>query len=173
MSNDALRFPIGKHQGKDSYTTTEIQACIDRIESLPAKIEAIAKTFSATQLQTPYRDGGWTALQVIHHLPDSHVNAYVRVKLMLTEELPTIRPYDEGAWSKTPENTADSSISINLLKAVHAKWVTLLKAIPPAEYGRQYYHPESKKHVRLDQAIAMYAWHGEHHLGHLKIVAAK
>lgn len=172
-SDDALRYPIGKHSWKDSYTQQDVSSCIDRIEALPAKIEAVVNTLSSKQLQLPYRDGGWTALQVIHHLPDSHLNAYVRVKLMLTEDTPTIKPYNETAWALTPENSADPAISVNLLKAVHAKWVTLMRSIPEMAFNRQYYHPESKKQVRLDQAIAMYAWHGEHHLGHLKIVAAK
>lgn len=174
MSNDdSLRYPIGKHQGKESYSVEEVQACINRIEALPLNVEAISKSLTATQLQMPYREGGWTALQVIHHISDSHVNAYVRLKWTLTENIPTIKAYDESAWAKTPENTSAPAISIELLKAVHTKWVALLRVIPTADYGRQYFHPESKKQVRLDQAIALYAWHGEHHLGHLKIVAAK
>ncbi|RAV98598.1 YfiT family bacillithiol transferase [Pseudochryseolinea flava] len=172
-SDDALRFPIGKHKSKESYRADEISLCIDRIEALPIKVETLVKTLPPKQLQLPYRDGGWTALQVIHHIPDSHLNAYVRIKLMLTEDVPTIKPYNEGAWSTTPENALDPVISINLLKAIHVKWVALLRAIPAADYSRQYFHPESKKHVRLDQAIAMYAWHGEHHLGHLNLVATK
>jgi hypothetical protein len=174
MSNDdALRYPIGKHIWKDAYTQSEIFACIDRIDAIPAKVEAIVNTLSPSQLQLPYRDGGWTACQVIHHLSDSHVNAYVRVKLMLTEDTPTIKPYNEAAWAKTPENAADPAISVVLLKAIHAKWVAILRATPAADYSRQYFHPDSKKQVRLDQVIALYAWHGEHHLGHLKIVAVK
>jgi hypothetical protein len=172
-NDDALRYPVGKHIRQESYTHADILSCIERIESLPAKVEAIVATLSQKQLQLPYRDGGWTALQVIHHLPDSHLNAYVRVKLMLTEDTPTIKPYNEAAWATTPENAADPAVSLNLLKAVHVKWVALMRSIPTTDFGRQYFHPDSKKQVRLDQAIAMYAWHGEHHLGHLKIVAAK
>jgi DinB superfamily len=173
MNNDSLRYPVGKHRGKDHYTRAEILDCIARIESIPAKVEAVVNTLSEAQLLLPYREGGWSALQVIHHLPDSHVNAYVRIKLMLTEDTPTIKPYNEVAWATTPENSAAPAISVALLKAIHAKWVILLRAVDEKDYSRQYFHPESKKHLRLDQAIAMYAWHGEHHLGHLQIVAAK
>lgn len=173
MSDEQLRYPIGRLASKESYTPEEVKANIKRIESVPEQIEALAKTFSAKQLETPYRDGGWTGRQVLHHIADSHMNAYIRTKWTLSEETPTIKAYDEKAWATTAETTADPALSLALLKALHQKWVVLLKSLSEEELSRKFFHPDSKKHVRLDQIIATYAWHGEHHLGHLKIIAGK
>jgi len=175
MSNDEqLRYPIGRHSAKESYTAAEVKAFISRIEAVPAQIEILTKTISERSLlDTPYREAGWTARQVLHHLPDSHLNAYIRIKWTLTEDTPTIKAYDEKAWALTPETSADPVISISFLKALHTKWVVLLTNIKEEDFSRKFFHPDSKKHVRIDQAIATYAWHGEHHLGHLKIVAGK
>ncbi len=158
---------------KESYTPEEINTLIQRIEDVPAKIEAVLKTLSASQLDTPYREGGWTARQVMHHIPDSHLNAYIRFKWTLTEETPTIKAYDEQAWALTPETKGDPLLSLAVLKALHSKWVVLLRGLQPSDMERKFYHPDSKKYVRIDQLIATYAWHGEHHLGHLKLVAGK
>ena len=103
----------------------------------------------------------------LHHLPESHLNAYIRFKWTLTEDTPTIKPYDENAWAQTPEIYLDPAISINLLKALHTKWVALLRSLSPQDLQRQYIHPETKKYNRLDNMTAMYAWHGEHHLAHI------
>jgi hypothetical protein len=174
MNNDEqLRYPIGKFAAKDTYTTDELKACIDRIETLPSRIEALIKNFSPSQLDTSYREGGWTARQVLHHLPDSHMNAYVRFKWSLTEPTPTIKAYNEKAWAETPETKLDPAISLNLLKAVHVKWVALLRLLKPEDLQREYLHPETQKLFRLDRVIALYAWHGDHHLGHLEIIAGK
>ncbi|HEY9007825.1 YfiT family bacillithiol transferase [Ohtaekwangia sp.] len=174
MNNDEqLRYPTGRFTARDSYAPEEVKANISRIEAVPAKIEALVSTLTPQQLATPYRPGGWTALQVIHHIPDSHMNAYIRVKWSLTEDTPTIKAYDETTWALTPETRADPSISIALLKALHIKWVTLLKGLTKEDLEKKFFHPDSKKYIRLDQAIASYAWHGEHHLGHLKIVAGQ
>ena len=173
MSDDALKYPIGRFSAHDSYSKEEVNALIHRIEEVPSKIEALYKTLSPTQLDTPYRDGGWTARQVLHHIPDSHVNAYVRTKWTLTEHTPTIKAYDEKSWALTAETSVDPAISIAFLKALHTKWIILLKEITPAEFEKKFYHPDAKKYVRIDQLIATYAWHGDHHLGHLQIVAKK
>jgi hypothetical protein len=170
-SDDALRYPIGKNVVKESYTPAEVLANIKRIEALPARIEGLTNSFSAQQLDTPYRAGGWTARQVIHHIADSHVNAYIRVKWTLTEETPTIKAYEEKNWAVTGETSADPNLSVALLKALHQKWVVLLYSLTPDVYDRRFLHPETQKHVRIDQMIATYAWHGEHHEGHLRIVA--
>lgn len=172
-NDDHLRFPIGKFSAQESYTADELKACIDRIETLPSRVEALIKNFSPSKLDTAYRDGGWTARQVLHHLPDSHMNAYIRFKWSLTESTPTIKAYDEKAWAETPETRLDPAISLNFLKALHVKWVTLLRLLKPEDLRREFFHPETKKHVRLDRSIALYAWHGDHHLGHLEIVAKK
>jgi hypothetical protein len=146
---------------------------IARIEALPVKVEILIKNFLPAQFESPYREGGWTARQVIHHMADSHMNAYIRFKWTLTENTPTIKAYDEKAWAETPEVALDPTLSLELLKALHMKWVTLLKLIPTNNLLKEFIHPETKKHVRLDRLVAMYAWKGEHHLGHLQIVAGK
>jgi len=174
MSNtpdEALQYPIGRLQVKESYSPEEIRALIATIEGAPAQIEALAATLSAKQLDTPYRPGGWTARQVIHHLADSHLNAYIRLKWTLTESTPTIKAYDEKAWAETAEVKGDPQVSIALLKTLHAKWATLLHRLTAEDLKKQFLHPETGKHVLIERQIATYAWHGQHHLGHLKIVA--
>jgi hypothetical protein len=172
-NEEKLRYPIGKFEAQESYSTEELKACINRIESLPPRVEAIVQKLTSKQLDTTYRDGGWTARQVIHHISDSHMNAYIRFKWTLTEETPLIKAYNEKAWAETPETKSDPGISINLLKSLHAKWIILLKQIPPQDLQKQFIHPETGKHLRLDRLMALYAWHGDHHLGHLEIVSKK
>jgi hypothetical protein len=161
------RYPIGPFAAKDNYTNAEVEANIGRIEALPAKLEAAVAGLTAQQLDTPYREGGWTVRQVVHHVPDSHMNAYIRTKWTLTENTPTIKAYDEKAWAETPDIKSDPTVSLTLLKALHAKWIVLLRNLTPADMAREFYHPDSKKHQRLDRVIAMYAWHGEHHVAHI------
>lgn len=172
MSNtdEALKYPIGKFAPKESYTQEEINANIARIESLPSKLEAAIRNFSDAQFDTPYREGGWTARQVIHHLADSHMNALVRFKWTLTENSPVIKTYNQTGWAETPEVKLDPFISINLLKPLHAKWVLLLRALGPEDLIRHFVHPDTKANVPLSRLVAMYAWHGEHHLSHINIV---
>ena len=167
MTEEELRYPTGKFAARENYTTEDLQQFIRRIESLPAKVEEATKSLTASQLNTPYREGGWTLRQVLHHIPESHMNAYIRFKWALTEETPTIKAYNEKAWAETPEIVLDPRISIDLLKALHVKWVALMKSLSQKDLQRQYIHPETHKVNRLDNMIAMYAWHGEHHLGHI------
>ena len=167
MTEEELRYPTGKFAARENYTTEDLQQFIRRIESLPAKVDEATKTLTASQLNTPYREGGWTLRQVLHHIPESHMNAYIRFKWALTEETPTIKAYNEKAWAETPEIVLDPRISIDLLKALHVKWVALMKSLSQKDLQRQYIHPETHKVNRLDNMIAMYAWHGEHHLGHI------
>jgi hypothetical protein len=174
MNNDeVLRYPIGKFQAKDSYTSTEIQSNISVIEQLPAKLEDLVKTFNDKQLSTVYRDGGWTGRQVIHHISDSHLNAYIRFKWTLTEETPLIKAYEEKLWALTPEVSADPALSVALLKALHSKWIVLLRGLSASDLQKSFIHPDGNKQFKLERMTALYAWHGEHHLGHLKIIAAK
>lgn len=173
MSDEALRYPIGKFAAKDSYTAAEVQQNISTIEQLPKKIEDLVKGLSDKQLNTVYREGGWTGRQVIHHVSDSHMNAYIRFKWAITEDTPVIKAYDEKLWANTPEVSADPSLSIALLKALHAKLVVLLRGLTPADLQKAFIHPDGQKHIKLERMIALYAWHSEHHLGHLKIIAAK
>lgn len=170
MSDENLRYPVGKFQPKESYTAEEITKFIAAIEAAPEKIAEAFKKLSAKQLATPYREGGWTARQVLHHLADSHMHAYIRFKWTLTEASPTIKAYNEKLWAETYETTQDPALSVNLFKALHTKWVTLLRALTPADLEKYFVHPETGKQIRLDRLMATYAWHGEHHLGHLNII---
>jgi hypothetical protein len=175
MSNteDLLRYPIGKFEPRPMYTSQDLEACIKRIEALPAKVEEVFRSLSTKQIETTYREGGWTARQVIHHLADSHSNAYIRVKWTLTEQTPIIKAYDEKAWAETPEVKLDPAISIQLLNALHVKFTSLLRLVKPEDLTKSFMHPETKKLVPLDRMMDLYAWHGDHHLGHLKIIARK
>lgn len=170
MSDESLRYPVGKFQPKESYSAEEISTFIKTIEAAPEKISETFKKLSPRQIDTPYREGGWTARQVLHHLADSHMHAYIRFKWTLTEDSPTIKAYNEKLWAETYEIAQDPALSVNLLKALHAKWVTLLKALKSSDYEKYFVHPETGKQVRLDRLLATYAWHGEHHLGHLRII---
>ncbi|SRR5690606_30715341 len=173
MNDELLRYPIGRFTPQEQYTPEAIEECIQRIASLPLRMAGLAGSLSGQQLDTPYREGGWTARQVIHHVADSHSNAYIRFKWTLTEDRPTIKAYDEKAWAETPETSAHPQVSIDLITALHAKWVVLLKSLKPEDLTRAYIHPDTQKANRLDRVVALYAWHGDHHLGHLKIVAGK
>jgi hypothetical protein len=166
-SADMLRYPIGKFVAQEVYSTEELQQFISRIESLPGKVEAAVQGMTTAQLNTPYRDGGWTVRQVIHHIPDSHMNAYIRLKWTLTEDNPTIKAYAEKPWAETPETLLDPVISLNLLKALHIKWVALLKNLSATDLQKQFFHPDSKKYIRVTDLMGTYAWHGDHHLGHI------
>jgi len=172
-TDEILKYPIGKLDPKESYTSEEIKINIERIESLPAKLEAAIRNFSAAQFDTPYREGGWTVRQVVHHLADSHMNAFIRFKWTLTEDSPTIKAYNQAGWAETPEVKLDPIISVNLLKPLHAKWVLLLRALTPDDLSRYFVHPDTKSNISLARLIATYAWHGEHHLGHIGIVAKR
>ena len=171
MSDESLRYPIGKFSPQEFYTDQEIRSNISRIETLPSKVESAIKPFNQKQFDTAYREGGWTARQVVHHIADSHLNAYIRFKWSLTENTPTIKTYDEKLWAQTPEVKLDPALSLQLLKALHAKWSAMLGLLGKDDLQKQFLHPETQKYVRLDRLIALYAWHGEHHLGHLKIIA--
>jgi hypothetical protein len=173
MNNEALRYPTGKFTPKESYTRLELSQCIERIESLPARLESFIQGFSSKDFDATYRPGGWSARQVLHHISDSHLNAYVRLKWTLTESSPIIKAYDENLWAETPEVALEPTISLTLLKALHIKWVALLKLLSDTDLQKEYIHPETGKPVRIERMIALYAWHGDHHLGHLKIIAAK
>lgn len=138
-----------------------------RIEATPRAFREAVAGLDDSQLGTPYRDGGWTVRQLIHHMPDSHCNAYVRFKLALTEEKPTIRPYDEALWAELPD-TRDTPVEVSLvmLEALHERWVALLRGMEPAQFASRLIHPDSGEWA-LDQFLTLYAWHGDHHTGHI------
>lgn len=162
-----LRYPIGKFSPQESHTAAELKAFIERIETLPIKLEAAIAGLSDLQIDTPYREGGWTVRQVVHHVADSHMNAYIRVKWMLTEETPLIKAYNEKLWAETSETKSSPELSLTLLKALHAKWTILLRGLTANQQQKQFIHPDTKKHVALHNLVAMYAWHGDHHVAHI------
>lgn len=140
---------------------------IDAIAATPANLRSAVRGLSEAQLDTPYRPGGWTVRQVVHHVPDSHSNAYTRFKLTLTEDVPTIKPYDEGAWAKLDDTrTTPIETSLAMMDALHDRWVRLLRSLGPADFARTLNHPENGI-MNLDQLLALYAWHGAHHVAHI------
>lgn len=162
-----LRYPIGTFVKPDSLTPAERTAAIQVIAEAPAHFREAVCGLNESQLDTPYRDGGWTVRQVVHHVPDSHLNAYIRFKLALTEDSPTIKPYDESAWASLPD-TASTRVetSLTMLDALHERWTNLLQSMKPADFGRTLVHPE-RGPLSLDQMLAMYAWHSRHHAAHI------
>lgn len=173
LDQEQLRYPIGKFTPVDSYSSDELKKLIGIIEILPAELEKSIKNLSPSQLDTPYREGGWTVRQVAHHLADSHMNAYIRFKWTLTEEKPMIKAYDEKLWAETLETKADPIVSLSLLKALHAKWVILIKGLSPNDLQRSFIHPETKKEIKLERMVGLYAWHCQHHLAHITSLMAR
>ena len=167
-----LSFPIGRAKLPDGpLTAAERTVLIQQLVDLPTQLTTTAQEVGGEGLQRPYRPGGWTGRQVIHHLADSHMNCYFRYRLALTEDNPTVRPYDEQAWAELPDVAATPiTVSLTLLEALHTRWVTLLQHLTDAQWQRTFYHPATKHTFTLDQALAMYAWHGQHHLAHLKLL---
>lgn len=164
------RYPTGRFTPKEQYTSEELGVLIDKIAGFPTRLQKAVDGLTPQQMGTCYREGGWTVRQVIHHLADSHMNAYVRLKWTLTEDRPTIKAYDEKAWAETAEITEDPQLSVALLTNLHAKWTKLLKRLNPEDFNRAYLHPENGKTYTLAHQVALYAWHGDHHLGHLQLV---
>jgi uncharacterized damage-inducible protein DinB len=162
-----LRYPIGKFESKTSYTSEEVTQFIQRIAEAPAKLELVIKNLSEAQLDTPYREGGWTVRQVVHHVADSHTNAYIRIKWTLTEDKPMIKAYEEKRWAETPETKLPPALSLTFLHALHAKIVALASRLSAEDLSKKFIHPESKKEIRLDQLLGTYAWHSDHHLAHI------
>jgi uncharacterized damage-inducible protein DinB len=149
-------------------------ACVARIAAAPAALRAAVAGLSDAQLDTPYRAGGWTLRQVVHHVPDSHMNAYTRFRLTLTEAQPTIKTYDEARWAELPDaRTLPVEVSLALLEALHIRWTALLQTLTAADGARQLFHPEHGRLMTLDELLALYAWHGEHHAAHVTSLRAR
>src|SRR5216683_1061135 len=162
-----LRYPIGKFTFDGSSTEADRQKFTDDIEQTPAKLRAAVQALSEARLDTPYRPGGWTVRQVVHHLPDSHLNSYVRFKLALTEDEPTIKPYYEDRWAELPDTRATPlEVSLALLESLHTRWVRLLRSLKPEDWKRSFRHPELGV-VPLEKNLALYSWHGQHHVAHV------
>lgn len=161
------RYPIGPFTPDSNPTPETRTRHIEEIAALPAKTRAALQGLTPPQLDTPYREGGWTVRQVAHHVPDSHMNAYIRFKLALTENVPTIKPYEEAAWARLKDSEVTSiEVSLNLLEALHIRWVNLLRGMKPEDFNRKLNHPESGVQT-LDHILSIYSWHGRHHLGHI------
>ena len=168
VAMDDLRYPIGAFAYDGAMTDARRAECVVRIAAAPSALRAAVAGLSEAQLDTPYRPEGWTVRQLVHHLPDSHINAYTRIRLALTEDTPTIKPYQEARWAELPDaRSLPVAISLALLEALHARWVPLLQRLGAAEGARQFRHPEHGRLMTIDELIALYAWHGEHHTAHV------
>lgn len=168
LTPEQLSYPIGKFKFNADAGEMEIQSWISEIAKLPAQLQEAVKDLKDSQLDTPYRDGGWTVRQVVHHIADSHMNAYIRFKLALTEDKPTIKPYQEKLWAEM-EDSAKLPVetSLSLIGPLHERMVYVLRRIKGEQFNRVVYHPESKREMTIKFLIALYAWHGKHHLAHI------
>ena len=162
-----LRYPIGKFHWRGQLNDVDRAELIGQIAEAPVRLREAVKRLSPEQFDTPYRPEGWTVRQVVHHLPDSHMNSYVRFKLALTEDQPTIKTYDEALWAALPDskNTAVEA-SLTLLESLHERWVNLLRSMSASDFSRKVNHPEHGL-ISLDYLLALYGWHGRHHVGHI------
>lgn len=161
------RFPIGKFHYQGSPSAEQLNQLIIDIEKTPAALRSAVQGLSPQQFDTPYRDGGWTVRQVVHHVPDSHMNAYIRVKLALTEKTPTIKPYAEDLWAELADSKSTPiEVSLTLLETLHDRWVRVLRSLRPEDWKREFNHPEMGA-VPLDKSVALYSWHGRHHVAHV------
>ncbi len=165
---ETLRYPVGKFSNPFDVAKEDINLWIGTIEDLPKLVRDAVKNMNDAQLDTTYRDGGWIIRQVVHHIPDSHMNAYVRFKLALTEDNPTIRPYFEDRWAELADSkTAPIEVSLDIIESIHKRWVMVLRNMNAADFKRTFYHPESKVTRTLEVNLALYAWHSRHHLAHI------
>lgn len=168
-----LRYPIGRYQAPGVISAAQRSLWIHQIETLPSSLREIVSGWSEAQLDTPYRPAGWTVRQVVHHLPDSHLNSYTRFRLALTEDSPVIKPYDEAAWAELPDaKAAPIASSLGLLEGLHARWTALLQSLEDAAFARTFQHPELGE-IRLDWTLGLYDWHCRHHLSHITSLRAR
>jgi uncharacterized damage-inducible protein DinB len=162
-----LRYPVGKLEARGALSPDDRKKLIGEIAATPQRLREAVRGMDDERLDTPYREGGWTVRQVVHHLPDSHLNAYIRLKFALTEDAPTIKPYDEALWAMLPDSQKTPvATSLTLLESLHERWVILLRSLAPQDFGRKFTHPDHGP-VTIDWLVSMYAWHGRHHVGHI------
>ena len=174
MDLELLKYPIGHFTMPDIFDEQQAAVWISEIEALPAQIKAVTAHLNDEELNQAYRPDGWTVRQVIHHIPDSHMNAYIRFKQAITEDIPVIRPYYEERWAETEEGkSGDIQMSVDLLASLHQRWVAFLKTLKQEDYQRRYIHPAHAKELTLANMLGMYAWHGKHHLAHIKNTVEK
>jgi len=160
------RYPVGRFDPSD---TTPLPEIVERLQRFPAEVRSLVASLTERQLDTPYREGGWTARQVVHHLADSHLNSAVRFRLALTEDRPTIKAYNEKAWAELPAH-GPVETSVRLIEGLHARWVALLKGMSADDWSRTFLHPE-RGEMGLDRTARLYAWHCDHHLAHIRLAA--
>jgi hypothetical protein len=167
-----FRFPIGRFSAPANSDAGLRATHIETLRMLPERMREAVSGLSDSQLDTPYREGGWTVRQVVHHVPDSHANCYVRFKLALTEDWPTIKSYDEKAWAKLADSSLPVEVSLSMLAAVHGRWVALLESMSEEDFHKGYIHPEQGRQS-LANVLAMYDWHSRHHLAHITSLRAR
>ncbi len=173
MMETDLRYPVGKFSRPTAFGAADRAAAIDAIGALPAALRAAVAGLSDAQLDTPYRPDGWTVRQLVHHVADSHVNAYTRARLALTEDTPTIKPYAEAAWAELADaKTMPIDPSLGILDGIHARWTVLLRSIDPAAFAKSVLHPDNGP-MTLDLLTALYAWHSRHHIAHITALRAR
>ncbi|MCD6067196.1 MAG: hypothetical protein K0S33_2022 [Bacteroidetes bacterium] len=172
---EMLKYPIGKSPAKADFSFEEISTNISRIAELPVALMKLSAELKKEDYDVSYRPGGWSIAQIIHHITDSHVNAYTRVKLTLTENNPTIKPYDENLWAITPDATSgdDTHVSVIILSGIHHRLAKLLSSLEESAFKKTYIHPQYIKTVNLAQLCDLYAWHGEHHVAQIKVALEK
>jgi uncharacterized damage-inducible protein DinB len=161
-----LRFPIARFSPTHRLAQAPRADQIDTLRQLPQRLRGAVDGLSDSQLDTPYRDGGWTVRQLVHHIFDSHANAYIRFKLALTEDAPTIKPYDEAAWARLPDSRLPITVSLPIIEGLHLRWVALVESLTAADYARVFHHPE-RGPQDLATTLALYAWHSQHHTAHI------
>ena len=162
-----LRYPVGPFRFDGEGSPARRQQWMIDIAAAPGHLRAAVAGLTSAQLDTPYRENGWTVRQVVHHIPDSHLNAYTRIKLALTEDEPTIKPYEEARWAELPDSRGDIEPSLVLLESLHQRWLMLLRQLSPGDFDRRFRHPEHGRVIGLNEVLAMYAWHGRHHVAHI------
>ena len=163
---DDLRYPVGRFHPPAAYAPDIRAAHIDTLRLLPERLRAAVKGLSDAQLDTPYRDGGWTVRQVVHHFADSHANSYIRFKLALTEDWPTIKPYDEAAWARLPDSRGEIGPSLTFITGLHERLVALLESMSDEDFQKGFVHPERGR-ITLANNLAIYEWHSRHHVAHI------
>ncbi|SIT95902.1 DinB superfamily protein [Epilithonimonas bovis DSM 19482] len=168
MILEQLKYPVGKFVKPESITTELIDSAISEIENFPKLVKAEIQNLDEQDLQLRYRPGGWTISQVVHHCADSHINSYVRFKLALTENIPTIKPYEESLWADLQDKQLSPFVSLKLLEALHERWVYILKSLSEEDLSKEFIHPEQSEKISLTENILIYSWHCRHHLAHIR-----
>ncbi|OPA81280.1 metal-dependent hydrolase [Paenibacillus selenitireducens] len=164
---DTLKYPIGPFQYEGEITAEQLGGWIQDLEQLPVLLREAVSGLTEDQLNTPYRPGGWTIRQVVHHIADSHMNSFIRFKLALTEEVPTIKPYEEARWAELQDSTSTPiDVSLMLIEALHHRFVALLRSLSAEQWERKFIHPDSGE-VKLARCAGIYSWHGKHHTAHI------